>query len=222
MKPPFRPYFSLLAIALLTAGSAHADTIAQWTFETVPPTSSGTLLADDGIGTAFAHHADSSTVYSSPTGNGSAHSWASDHWSVGDYYQFNFSAAGYYDLSLSFSIASDTPGPAKFGLSYSTDGVNFTRFTPVDGYDIYESPVWNSSNQDFTYLNGFNSPFPAETVAMRIYLPSNVGENGLPVTGAGKMRIDDVWIQGAPVPEPGTWAALALGAGVVLRRRKRA
>src|SRR5262249_6268835 len=78
----------------LAAASAHASTvIADWTFETSQPTTAGPFNAEIGSGQATGHHA-GAAVYSTPVGNGSAHSFSSTVWAVGDYYQFEVSTLG--------------------------------------------------------------------------------------------------------------------------------
>ena len=90
----------LIALAALTAVSAvpsFAQTIATWTFETTSEaiTGSGTTLT--GIAAELWHRArlrrftPSSATYSSPAGNGSAHSLSANTWAVGDYTQFQLS-----------------------------------------------------------------------------------------------------------------------------------
>ena len=126
----------LLALAALTAVSAvpsFAQTIATWTFETTSGsiTGSGTSLtgiaADSGTGTASQVHASSAT-YSSPAGNGSAHSFSANTWGANDYTQFSFSTTGLHGISLSFDQTSSSTGPKDWTLSYSLNGTTFTTF----------------------------------------------------------------------------------------------
>src|SRR5262245_45848287 len=82
---------------------AAGTVLSSWGFEGVtttntgstPTVSVGSAAADSGaltVGSAFAaFHASASTVWSNPAGNASAKSVSSDHWGVGDYYQFSFS-----------------------------------------------------------------------------------------------------------------------------------
>ena len=81
---------------------AQAVTVVQWDFEgsTTPAdlTDSGTspsVAASLGSGTALGVHAGSATDWSTPAGNGSANSFSSNTWAVGDYYQFSFSTSGF-------------------------------------------------------------------------------------------------------------------------------
>ncbi len=87
----------LPAVAALVAASslqAHADVIADWTFETSAPVTAGPFSPEIGAGSASGFHS-GTTTYSSPVGNGSSHSFSSNGWSVGDYYQFQVSATNF-------------------------------------------------------------------------------------------------------------------------------
>ena len=96
----------------LIAGVAHADTLADWTFESSIPATSGPFAAEIGTGAASGHHASTST-YSSPAGNGSAHSFSSNTWAAGDYYQFSTSTLGDSAISLSFDQTSSSTGTER-------------------------------------------------------------------------------------------------------------
>ena len=75
---------TLFVLAILAvASSASATTIATWTFETSVPTTAGPFSPEVGAGSAIGSHASSATVYSSPSGNGSFHSFSSTNWGVG-------------------------------------------------------------------------------------------------------------------------------------------
>ena len=67
-----------------------------------------------------------------PAGNGSAHSFSSNVWAVGDYYQFQVSTLGQSQIGLVFDQTSSSTGPGNFKVQYSTNGTTFTDtgFTP--------------------------------------------------------------------------------------------
>src|SRR5262245_54423391 len=75
---------SVLVTTVFVAATAQASLIASWTFETTQPAGTaaniGPLAAEIGTGSATGHHASATTVYSSPAGNGSAHSFSSNMW----------------------------------------------------------------------------------------------------------------------------------------------
>jgi hypothetical protein len=74
--------------------SNKAQTIAQWTFETTFGGISGTgtsltgILPEVGTGSASGVHAAAATIWSSPSDNGSAHSFSANTWAVGDYWKY--------------------------------------------------------------------------------------------------------------------------------------
>src|SRR6201999_760898 len=91
------------ALTFAAIRTSPADDIARWTFETSQPITAGPFAAEAGAfaTTSFASGSHVSTAtYSSPSGNGSLHSFSSDNWSVGDYYQINTSSLGYTQLNL--------------------------------------------------------------------------------------------------------------------------
>src|ERR1700690_261962 len=95
------------ALAALSLTTAKADTLADWTFETIastnniigsllsPAATQSGVLADIGSGTASASHATAASAWSIPAGNGSPHSWSVNNWNVGDYFQFQVNTLGY-------------------------------------------------------------------------------------------------------------------------------
>jgi hypothetical protein len=141
--------FSVLASGLLLAGSLEAQIIAQWTFEnSVPAANPGTgvwltnIAAEVGSGVASGWHS-GAAVYTSPAGNGSAHSLSSSNWAIGDLYQFAASSAGYSGLQLEWDQASSGTGPKLFYLFYSLDGSSFTQ---IGAYTVLANaapnPTW--------------------------------------------------------------------------------
>jgi hypothetical protein len=223
----------------LSSVGAQAATIATWNFETSQPVTAGPLAAEIGTGTALGHHASAAAVYSTPAGNGSAHSFSANNWSVGDYYQFSVSTLGDTDVSFSWDQTSSSTGPKDFTLSYSTDG---THFTAVDNGTLtngsYSVKVNGSSNPTVAAWNGTTSSSAysftedlssvaaldnqsnvvfrltdADTVAV-------VGSN--PVAATGTDRVDNVTVAASPVPLPA--AAWLFGSGFAMLaglRRKR-
>src|ERR1700744_5961826 len=92
----------------LSSVGAQAATLATWNFETSQPLTAGPLAAEIGTGSALGHHASAAAVYSTPAGNGSSHSFSSNNWSVGDYYQFSVSTLGDTDVSFSWDQTSSS------------------------------------------------------------------------------------------------------------------
>src|SRR5262249_41687015 len=144
----------------LASAQSQAATIATWTFETSQPATSGPVAAEIGSGQAKGSHTNAAAAYSSPAGNGSSHSFSSNNWTVGDYYQFSVRTLGYTDLALSWDQTSSSTGPKDFTLAYSTDGTNFTNLTNysplVNGSP---NPAWNqtTSSSLFTFTQALSS-----------------------------------------------------------------
>ena len=78
-----------LALTLALTGAAQAQvTLAKWTFETSIPTTGGPLTPEQGSGSATSN---TGGTFSNPAGWGSAESWSSNGWDVGEYFQFSAS-----------------------------------------------------------------------------------------------------------------------------------
>ena len=209
---------ALLAACLMFAAPASADILAEWTFETSPPTTAGPHAADSGSGNALGFHAGSST-YSNPTGNGSTESFSSNTWAVGDYYQFSTSSVGYSGIEFSWDQAGSNTGPADFELSWSTDGTNFTSLLN----HVVPSGSFSSVSVNALFQNGpVAAPSALDnqaTIYFRLTNSSTLSINGGTVASGGTGRVDNVVITGV-VPEPATIDLLSLGGLVVIRRRK--
>ena len=222
-----RQVVAALALALAASGAHAATVIANWTFESTQPISAGPFAAEIGTGTALGHHATSST-YSSPAGNGSAHSFSSTAWSVGDYYQFNVSTLGLSGLSISWDQTSSNTGPKDFALQYSTDGTTFTNFR---AYSVLANgtpnPAWNgttasaaySFSSDLSALSGLDNQ---TNLFFRLVDQDTAAANGGTVASGGTDRVDNVKISAlSAVPLPA--AVWLLGSGLLglfgMRRR---
>ena len=202
--------FVLLAASCvpLMAVTSRATTIADWTFETTPPASSGPITADSGVNAGTAQATGSHVgvaTYSSPAGNGSAHSFSSNNWAVGDYYQFEASTATYSNIEFVWDQASSNTGPGQFQLQYSTDGTSFTNFGSA--YTVLANaapnPVWNSSTSSSGYtttdnlssITGLNN---AAEVYFRLVDTLTTSASGGTVGSSGTDRVDNVIIETAP------------------------
>jgi hypothetical protein len=203
-------------------GVARADLVAGWTFETSVPTTAGPHAAEMGVNAgagspATGFHA-GATVYSNPSGNGTAESFSSTNWLIGDYYQFRTSTAGYQGVSLSFSATSSNTGPRDFQIQYSTNGTTFAPLTAGTTYMVLANAapnqVWNGSTVLPEYSFSFNLPAQLNNQAaiyLRLVDNSTVSANGGTVASTGTSRVDTVMINAAVVPEP---AAVMFGAVV--------
>lgn len=228
-----RPTFFLLCLAALSAtATLHAQTtLADWTFETSQPSTAGPFTAEisnNGTTAATGSHAGAST-YSSPAGNGSSHSFSSTNWQVGDYYQFQLSATGYSNLTLSYDQTSSNTGPGMFSLLYSTDGVNFTQFGSNYTVLANASPntPWTSTSYNSAYtmtdnLSSISALDSASTIYFRVQDATTTSANGGTTASGGTDRVDNFTVSGtAAVPEPTVSAALGAGAALMLLAARR-
>lgn len=198
------------AIVLGLSGSTFADTLANWTFETSVPATAGPHAAEAGINAAssFASgvHASGSTVYSNPAGNGSAESFSSTHWAIGDYYQFTTSTTGFGNLSFSWHQSRSATGPATFDLAWSIDGSSFT--TLVDNYVVPEA-TWSSGSTHAGSIFGAISA-PAGLANQPLVYFRLIADSAASST-AGTNRVDNIVISATAVPLPlAVWGGLGL------------
>ena len=209
----------LITSCLILAGVcvSQAAIMAQWTFETSQPATSGPFAAENGIfaGTSQASgfHANS-TTYSSPTGAGSSESFSSQNWAQGDYYQFTTSTLGYDDVTVSFEAAGSSTGPKNFQIAYSLDGSSFTvlddYIVPVNGSP---NTPWATSMSvtaiahyafsfDFSSTSALNDQ---SLVYFRLIDSGTTSINGGSVSSGGTSRVDDFTISASRIPtNPGS------------------
>ncbi len=219
--------FVVAAALAASCGFARAAVIAQWTFETSAPTTAGPFAAEVGVGLALGSHA-SASVYTSPAGNGSSHSFSSTVWAVGDYYQFAVSTSGLSGIQLSFDQTSSNTGPAHFQLSYSTNGTSFTSIgTPYTVLaNAAPNTTWNptTSNPVYTFtpdLSAISALSDQATLYFRLSDTDTVSANNGTVAAGGTSRVDNVIVSGTAIPEASAMGLLA-PAGLLLGRRRRA
>ena len=238
-------YAFFLGSAATLIGRAAADTLASFGFDAYTAGSvgmlSGTLAPDSGTGAASGSHAASAT-YSFVAGNGSAKSFSSNTWAVGDYYQFQISAPGYMNLAVSFDMARSATGDPGFNLLYSADGTTFSLFTSFSVYaptttgtSTFTSggggtttasgvPAFasGSSNSAFNLSFDFSAVTALNNIATDFF---RVVANTTPGSTSGTDRIDNFIVTGTAVPEPSTLAlfsAAGIGAAIAARRRRKA
>jgi len=229
--------FALAALLAISSAPAFAGAITEWTFESTSASIAGTsnhidnIAADVGTGVASGVHAGAGTVWSSPAGNFSSHSFSSTLWAVGDYYQFQTSTRGLSGIAVVWDQTGSSTGPRDFQLSYSLDG---STFTPVgSGYTVLQNglapnPSWGASTGSGAYtlgydLSGITAVDNAASVYFRLTDTDTTSTSGGTVGTGGTDRIDNFTVQTAPVPEP-TSIALGIAGGlaglVILKRRK--
>jgi hypothetical protein len=215
--------FAVVLLALASC-TAHADTIAQWTFQTSVPTTAGPYSPETGSGSATAFHASSSTVYSNPSGNGSTESWSSTNWAVGDYWQFQVSTVGFQDIQVSFDQTSSSGGtsgnggPRDFKLAYSIDGSAFTDFQnyAVSAYSWSSGSTIAASQYAFD-LSAIISLQNSAAVYLRLVDTGTVSAGGGTVASSGTNRVDNFTVTGTAIPANSVPDSLPAGfVGIVL------
>lgn len=153
-KRLFRVFSSITILAMMMAlpaqsAGAAATVIAQWNFESPNPADATDLAVYPnsvapaiGAGNAGGVHASALTDWTTPVGNGSADSFSSNNWGIGDYYEFSTSTLNYTGIQLSWDQTRSSTGPSDFKVAYSTNGTTFTDF---DTY-VIAALTWSSGS----------------------------------------------------------------------------
>jgi hypothetical protein len=139
-------------------------------------------------------------------GNGSAHSFSSNNWQVGDSYQFTVATTGYQNINVSWDQRSNIQGPGYFDFRYSTDGTNFTTFTSyISQPYTWSATTYNSQstyNVDLSTIGALNN---APFIYFQLVDTSLGATGGGQVLPSGTTSIDNFTISGASLtsaPEP--------------------
>ncbi|MDQ6609230.1 MAG: cadherin-like beta sandwich domain-containing protein, partial [Bacteroidota bacterium] len=216
MRNLFTLKYLLLFILFASADiNAFGQTIiAKWTFEgvvttntgTTPTVSTGTSVADVGTqtsGSSFTgFHTSSATVWSNPTGNGSAKSLSSNTWAVNDYYQFVVNTTGYSTISVIFDQTGSSTGPRDFKIQYSVDGTTFNDFTG-NTYSIPNNAgAWSATTAQPASTLTFNLSSISvinnvSAVYFRIIDASAVSNSNAAVGTGGTSRVDNFTVTGS-------------------------
>jgi len=191
--------------------------------------SKGALAPDAGTGTAFGVHTSTATVYSFPTGNGSAHAFSSNSFSPGDYYQFNVPTIGIQNIVVSFDQTGSSTGPSHFSL-IAIDGSGSGTYT-VSSYTVALATFSSSTTSSvpgvhMVYsLSSISALNNNSSVAFQLMDDDTVALNGGAVGTAGTDRVDNFMVFGdavSQVPEPASLGLAAMGvSGLLLRRKPR-
>lgn len=233
-----RLYFSRGAVALLgltaalavVTASAEAETVALFTFETSAPTTAGPFAAETNntgftMGAMALGAAGGATpTYSSPAGNGSAHSFSANGFAVGGYYQFSINSTNFAGLSVSYDQGGSGTGPRDFVFQYSTNGGS--TFTTLAGsaYQLANvNFVPGTVNPAFTHTFDLSSITGLDSNAndvFRITVADNVSISGGTIAAAGTDRIDNFTLSTVPEPSTVFGGLLTLGAVGWSQRRR--
>ena len=221
--------FVVLTAAVTAASlvTTQAAIIGDWTFETSVPATAGPFGPELGAGNALGSHA-GAAVYSSPAGNGSAHSFSANTWAVGDYWEFDVSTVGFAGIQISYDQVSSGTGPGVFGLFYSVNGSPYAQIGA--NYTVLANaspnPVWNTatSSSIYTFTPSLASLGTAldndASVSFRLVDQTTTSANNGTVATGGTDRVDNFVV--STVPEPGSLALGLVGgfAWLLALRRK--
>ncbi len=199
------------AAALSSITALGETTIAQWSFEGVTLTNTGTTpnitggSAASDVGSlagesAFTgNHVSASTSWSNPSGNGSQKSISSTYWNVGDYYQFSFSTTNVSGISFAWSQMGSNTGPRDFKVQYSTDGSLFTDASGTNCTYMVTNDAWLSTSVKTASiriidLSTVSALDDQAIVYIRLVDNSTSSINAGTVATSGSDRIDSVTV----------------------------
>jgi len=235
-----------LIVGLVAAAALSQAQIAQWNFNSNPADSStGTGSITPSVGSGSLSLVGGATT-SFQSGVGSSDPAAADNsayntlnypaQSVGSGtagVQFNVSTVGFLNIQVQFDRRHSATASRWVQLQYSTNG---TTFVPFQNYEVSGTNVAmiNGSSANLSSISGVNNNpnFAIRLVTIfgtvgsaggSVYTSvgnTSTGPGGSTYGPAGTIRYDMVTVSGQPVPEPGTMAALGLGAAALLRRRR--
>lgn len=176
-----------------TFTNAAYQTIAGWNFQ------SGTNGANMGLpenrGNAIVAVGTDVPVFNA-SGNGgqTAEVTGWDFSTPEEYWEINFTTAGYYNLKVSSKQRSSTAGPRHFKLQYKIGRTG--TYT-----DIPDGLVSNLDNYTAGALNNTTLPEECEnqpSVYLRWLLVTSTNLTDVTIQSSGKSNIDDIFITGHP------------------------
>jgi hypothetical protein len=199
----------LALFAAATVAPASAATIVAWDFEglqNLPKTGQQYFATpSEGMGKMKLVHNSTTTTFSDVVGNGNPSALGSNEWTVADYYDFDTATTGFKDIRIKWSQTSSNAGPAKFALFAKNFGGPALK---LQDYTVGNAS-WSSSGVSASSKYSFDlSSIPAlnnqAIVTFSLVLMGPERADGEPGTilSAGTNRIDDMVIEGVPLPPP--------------------
>ncbi len=239
------------AMAVSLVGMSHAAILYQWNFNSVPSdgsTQTGTDVANIAIlgGSAISRVGlgSNTTLYTAGTGSTDPAADSDDTAYHTTAYpaqgqasgtagiQVKASTVGYKNVKISFDRRGSASASRWQQLQYTIDGTNYIPFQNYEIPGITLTMV-NGSTADLSSVPGvINNPnFGFRIVAIFGIVGAPTGTSYATIGNTspgnstysvnGTMRYDMVTIEGAAVPEPGSILAIATGAAVLIRRRRK-
>lgn len=231
---------TIILAALCAAASSQATIITQWNFNsttadantatgvTSPSTGTGTVALLGGTTSTFASGDASGGSTDPAVGDDSAlnvTTWAAQGTDSGVRgVEFTVSTVGYQGIVLTWDHRHSNTSSKWVDASYSTNG----GVTWISGgtYSATAGDTWfNNRTLDLSAVSGANNNADLRIRITSIFAPSTSAYATSSPTGTygttGTWRFDMATFSGSAVPEPGTMAALGLGAAAMLRRRTR-
>ena len=208
---------------LVACNATFADTIVQWTFNSVPPdsaTGTGTLSPAVGQGSAALIGGTTATFATGST-NDPASSADDSGWNTSDYppqasnnksagVQFNASTLGYSNIVVRWDQRTTGTASRYFRLQYTRDGSSFIDY-PAATVALIAAPSASYYEAQTNSLVGFpgvdnNPDFAFRIVAEFQFTATGSGTNAYVPLGnsygpsSGTVRFDYVTVSGTPIP----------------------
>jgi hypothetical protein len=234
-----RTLVPLLGLCAFTWAS-HAEIIAQWSFNSVPPdsnTGTGTTNTSVGNGTARLIGGTTATFATGGT-NDPATGTDDSGWNTASYpaqnagnqtagVQFNVSTLGYSDIVVRWDQKVSGSASKYYRLLYSSDGVAFTPYlTPLTMQQVVSTGSYfeNQTNTLAAVLAVADNPdFAFRIVSEFEDSATGGGTNGYVTTeganygSGGTVRFDLVTVSGTPIPGANTAPTLSTVSNQTLR-----
>jgi len=232
-----RLFFAATVLGIAPFG--RADIITQWDFNSGndASTSTGTTTPWIGSGTASLLGV-TATFSSGDASGGSTDPNVGDDsaWNTTAYapqgtesgnrgVQFMVSTVGYNNVVVSYDQRHSNTSSRFTQLDYTLDGGStwnmFTTHDAASGGDIW----YNGQTYDLSSITGASNNAGFGFRVVSIFEPSTSAYKATTSTstysGSGTLRYDMVTVNGtAVVPEPASLAAITLGVGALIRRRR--
>jgi Peptidase family C25 len=105
-----------------------------------------------------------------------------------NYYQFVVNTAGFTQMSLTFDHQASATGPARLGVLYSTDGINFTATTTI----LTGNAVFAAATFDLSSISAIDNQ-PSVTIRLYAFAGSAGDRTGRSAfASSGTFRIDNL------------------------------